>query len=1347
MKQILLLAFILFTIFKVNAQSQCATDEYDAFLKRTNPTYAAERQKMEQQIYSILKNKQNNPNARIMQNDCQPNGVFTIPVVVHVMHTGEPIGTGINISDAQITNAIRGLNERWRRIIGDGVDMEIQFALAVRDTNGNATTGINRVNASSILLYSSQGIHIRDTLGANFYDVISLSRWAENRYLNIWVCNVPEICGLAGLGSSFVLMHYTCMTYSSNALAHEIGHCFNLNHTFAGDGSGGGLDPSTQCPANNDCLLDGDGVCDTPPHKKAECSTTSCATSGNLQNSFKNHMSYCGSTTRFTQGQKERVIVDLYNDYHWNLVNSDGLIPVTTPLEVGIVSIESNLTEPICNNFVPKIKIKNSGTTTITNLKIITYVDGLLNNIKIISTNLIKSTANTYNLNPIIFSNSGQHNLKFEINEMNGSTTDFQPINNQICKDILVRNNPENNICFNIEENNYNKILKQLDTINNPQLVSISGCSNIGNKAIKLDFFSNSRSYINKKFYLPQLNIDSVHTAYLTFDYSYKKGSVSSLIDLQFYIAECDSIPEYIAYFGNNSLVSVTGNDSLSPWVPTSCVQWKKDSINIPYYNGANNLQISIMYQNYTTQKTQNLYLDNFCIHKRYKITANLTPATAGFVTMSKSDGIYDDGSIATITAKSYGNCYQFSNWTENGVIVSTSPIYTFNVNKNRNLTANYINVSNQLTHPNSICLNLEDSSFNSIIIEQTLNNLSLVNITGCLSIGTKALKYDNSIVSANFNSGVYKRNPFYLTSFNLDSVYSAYLTFDRAFKQGAVNSKLYLSYSIIDGCDSMPKFLYFKSNNSLASITGRDSINTWIPTNCLHWQKDSMTITAYQGKKNMLIFGEAFNIGYVGNQPLYLDNFCIHKRYKVYANINYNGAGFYTYSNGNGVYDENSSATITATAYNCYIFKNWTENGVIVSTNPSYTFIVNKNRNLIANFERKLIPLSLSTYPQNIATVIGAGTYPCDTSIYISVRNIDTNYVFDYWYDSINNFYLWDSTSFAYISNVSHYYYTAYFRPKEYTLNVNTNYVGSPQFNYNYSLNLLYNSNYRLEADTTTRDCYKFKNWTKNGIVISTNPILNIVIRGNENYIANYERKQNIVTVTTNNTYGGSTSGAGTYNCGTYVTLNAVPNSCYNFKYWEENDILILSYNPSFTTYLYTDRNIKAVFEPKYRYNVILTPNPTNGGTVTGAGNFACDSLVTVKAKIKTGYKFTNWTEGSTIVSTDSNYTFLVSSARNLKANFSLLTGIKQTTINEISKVYPNPANDILQVEIRSKQNTSLTLNIIDMKGSLLETKTLTNTKGTFNTSFDVSKLAKGNYILNLYDEEGMASYKFIVQ
>ena len=44
-----------------------------------------------------------------------PRAVITIPVVVHVIHFGEPIGTGRNISDAQILSQIDVLNRDFRR--------------------------------------------------------------------------------------------------------------------------------------------------------------------------------------------------------------------------------------------------------------------------------------------------------------------------------------------------------------------------------------------------------------------------------------------------------------------------------------------------------------------------------------------------------------------------------------------------------------------------------------------------------------------------------------------------------------------------------------------------------------------------------------------------------------------------------------------------------------------------------------------------------------------------------------------------------------------------------------------------------------------------------------------------------------------------------------------------------------------------------------------------------------------------------------------------------------------------------------------------------------------------------
>jgi hypothetical protein len=54
----------------------------------------------------------------------------------------------------------------------------------------------------------------------------------------------------------------------------------------------------------------------------------------------------------------------------------------------------------------------------------------------------------------------------------------------------------------------------------------------------------------------------------------------------------------------------------------------------------------------------------------------------------------------------------------------------------------------------------------------------------------------------------------------------------------------------------------------------------------------------------------------------------------------------------GSGSFTSGTSVTVTATANGGYTFVDWTENGVQVSTNPTYTFTLSANRNLVANFE-----------------------------------------------------------------------------------------------------------------------------------------------------------------------------------------------------------------------------------------------------------------------------------------------------------------------------------------------------------------------------------------------------------
>ena len=57
----------------------------------------------------------------------------------------------------------------------------------------------------------------------------------------------------------------------------------------------------------------------------------------------------------------------------------------------------------------------------------------------------------------------------------------------------------------------------------------------------------------------------------------------------------------------------------------------------------------------------------------------------------------------------------------------------------------------------------------------------------------------------------------------------------------------------------------------------------------------------------------------------------------------------------GGGTYTQGQSCTVTATANEGFVFVNWTENGSVVSTNPTYSFMVNDDRTLVANFRTSM--------------------------------------------------------------------------------------------------------------------------------------------------------------------------------------------------------------------------------------------------------------------------------------------------------------------------------------------------------------------------------------------------------
>ncbi len=321
---LVLVISILFVQMQSKAQSaECGTDYIHKNRMQTDSAYRRQILTLESQVESITQNHANNKSTSTL---------YTIPVVVHVIHLGEPIGTGTNISDIQIQQAIAGLNDRFRNVNGLGVDVELEFCLASTDTNGNSTNGINRVNGSSVPNYSANGIKPTGNTcsGAVETAIKDLSRWPVSDYYNIWV--VSEICNggfvgyasypVGGLYDGLVIVS-TSMTSNSGTLPHEVGHGFFLYHTFNGDGG------NVSCPVDSNCLIDGDRVCDTPPHKQGDCGTTNpCTSAGVWDNSRYNYMAYCPLVNRFTQGQKDRIRATAIVPPRASLLTSVGCGPV-----------------------------------------------------------------------------------------------------------------------------------------------------------------------------------------------------------------------------------------------------------------------------------------------------------------------------------------------------------------------------------------------------------------------------------------------------------------------------------------------------------------------------------------------------------------------------------------------------------------------------------------------------------------------------------------------------------------------------------------------------------------------------------------------------------------------------------------------------------------------------------------------------------------------------------------------------------------------------------------------------------------------------------------------------------
>lgn len=114
-------------------------------------------------------------------------------------------------------------------------------------------------------------------------------------------------------------------------------------------------------------------------------------------------------------------------------------------------------------------------------------------------------------------------------------------------------------------------------------------------------------------------------------------------------------------------------------------------------------------------------------------------------------------------------------------------------------------------------------------------------------------------------------------------------------------------------------------------------------------------------------------------------------------------------------------------------------------------------------------------------------------------------------------------------------------------------------------------------------------------------------------------------VTLNVDEGGGGTVSGAGTVKEGNSITVTATAFDGYKFAGWESNgEVVSTAVHYTFTPT--SDITLTAVFEEIPVYSIIVNVDPTNGGTVTGAGNYMEGTTITLTAAPENGYRFVAW-------------------------------------------------------------------------------------------------------------------------